>query len=95
MESSLRRARDAVQTARELTDDATTREQLDSIDRALEDLSGTDVLDDDTEEGARLEEVERQLVTLGDDTDNPARQQIGRARDHIDAFRRTEARDWE
>jgi hypothetical protein len=94
MESRLRRARDAVQAAGEVTDDSTARAQLTSIDEALKSLSGTDVLDD-AEEGTRLESIERQLVTLGNDVGDPARQHIETARDHIDTFRRSEARDWE
>lgn len=50
---------------------------------------------DDTELGDRLEEIERQLAQLGDDAEGEAADRIAAARDHLDAFRRATARDWE
>ena len=95
MQPRLRRARESVQSAIELTDDSTIHDQLQSIDTALGNLSGSETLDDDAEEGERLEEVERQLVELGNDADGLAGEHVETARDHLDAFRRTTARDWE
>lgn len=94
MESRLTRARDAVDSAARLTDDSTVHEQLTSIETGLETLTGDDAPDDAAVEGERLEELERQLVTLGDEVDGLAAQQIETARDLIDTFRRTEAQDW-
>jgi len=95
MQPRLRRARESVRSAIELTDDSTIHDQLQSIDDALEGLSGPETLDDDAEEGDRLEAVERQLVELGNDADGLAGEHIETARDNLDAFRRTSARDWE
>lgn len=95
MEDRLASARDAVEKASELTDDSNVREQLDSIERGLDSLSGEAAPDDDAEEGDRLEEVERQLVELGDETDDLAAEHVQTARDRIDEFRRDRARDWE
>lgn len=104
MEETLAEARDAVEAATELTDDATAREQLHSIREGLDALSGEQEPDDaysQAEEpdsaatrGDRLEELERQLVELGDDVDGLAVKQIETARDRIDAFRRERAQDW-
>jgi len=95
MEPSLARARDAVQAASELTDDSTVHEQLTSIDRGLETLSGPDAPPEADTEGDRLEEIERQLVQLGDDADGLALEHIETARDQVDAFRREYAPEWE
>lgn len=95
MQPRLRQAREAVESASQLTDDATVHEQLNSIDRALGDLSGKEALDDSTEEGDRLEDIERQLVELGNGADGLAKQHIETARDHLDEFRRVRAPDWE
>jgi len=95
MVSRLAIARDAVQTAGERTEDETVHEQLQSIDQALEGLSGEATVDDDTEEGDRLEELEHQLVKLGNHTDGAVEQQLSVARDNIDRFRQERAPDWE
>lgn len=95
MESDLRRARDAVRSASELTDDAAVHEQLDSIDAAIETLASDERPADDAVTGDRLEEVERQLVELGEDADGAVLRRVETARDHLDAFRRTSAQDWE
>lgn len=95
MEPRLRRAREAVESASNATEDATIHEQLESIDVALADLSGSATLDDDAEEGDRLEEIERQLVELGNDADGPAKRHIETARDLLDEFRRVRAQDWD
>lgn len=95
MEPSLARARDAVQSASQLTDDSHLREQLDSIDRGLETLVGEDAPADLETEGDRLEEIERQLVELGDHADELTLEHVEVARDHVDAFRREYAPEWE
>jgi hypothetical protein len=95
MDPSLEQARDAVQSARELTDDPTAREQLDSIDDGLGTLTGDDAPSDPGTEGERLEELEHQLRDLGDDVDDLSHQHLESARDHIDAYRREYAQDWE
>lgn len=95
MVSRLAIARDAIQTASERTDDPTVHEQLQSIDEALAGLSGESTLSDDIEEGDRLEQLEHQLVKLGDHTDGFVRQQLSVARDNLDMFRQERAPDWE
>ena len=95
MVSRLAIARDAVQSASERTDDATVQEQLHSIDRALAGLSGEETIDDDVEEGDRLEQLEHQLVKLGDDTDGVVQRQLAVARDNLDRFRQEHAPDWD
>lgn len=95
MVSRLAIARDAVQTASEHTDDATVHEQLQSIDQALERVSGESALDDDTAEGDRLEALEHQLVKLGNHTDGLVERQLSVARDNLDRFRQERAPNWE
>jgi len=95
MVSRLAIARDAVQTASQHTDDETVHEQLQSIDRALDGLSGEATLDDARQEGDRLEQLEHQLVKLGDRTDGLVTQQLSVARDNLDRFRQERAPDWE
>lgn len=51
--------------------------------------------DDDSQLGERIEQVERQLAELGDDAEGRTAEHIANARDHLDAFRRARARDWE
>lgn len=95
MVASISIARDAIQSADERTDDATVHEQLQSIDLALEQLSGATAPADDTAEGARLEEVETQIVKLGNQTDGAVHQHLEVARDNLDRFRQEHAQDWE
>lgn len=95
MEPSLTSAREAVQSASELADDSEVHEQLDSIDEGLATLTGGDAPAAEDVEGDRLEEIERQLVQLADDADGLALEHIQAARDHIDAFRREYAPEWE
>ncbi|MFC6758203.1 MULTISPECIES: DUF7553 family protein [Haloarcula] len=95
MASRLAIARDAVQTASERTDDPTVHEQCQSIVQALSGLAGEETLDDDVREGDRLEQLEHQLVKLGDQTDGVVQRQLSVARDNIDRFRQERAPDWE
>jgi hypothetical protein len=95
MVSSLAIARDAIQTASDHTDDATVHEQLQSIDEALDGLSGGDTLEDDAEEGKRLEALEHQLVKLGNHTDGRAQRHLEVARDNVDRYRQSAAPNWE
>lgn len=86
-------ARRDVATASDETDDATVREQLHSVDEALATVSDGP---DDATEGERLEAIEAKLVGLGDEvTEESVHRRIESARDHVDAFRRDEAPDWE
>jgi len=95
MASSLRFAREAIQSASEHTDDATIHEQLVHIDSALAELSGEDAPDDDKKLGARLKELERQVVELGNHSDGIVEQRLQAARKHIDEFRQRHAQNWE
>lgn len=95
MEPSLRAAGDAVRSASELTDDATIHEQLSSIDEGLATLTGADAPEDVVTEGDRLEEVERQFVQIGNDTEGVVEEHLQVAPDHIDAFRREYAPEWD
>lgn len=93
MDRRLAEARDELNAARESTDDATAEEQLASIREALKTLD-----EDSVEEGAmgdRLEEMERQLTTLGNDLENLPTSHLQAARDHLDAYRREAAPEWE
>jgi len=95
MESSLPLARDAIQSARNHTDDQTVREQLASIDEALAGMTSENRLEADSVEGARLEELERQVVELANDADGVTEAQLEMARDRLDGFRRRYAQNWE
>jgi hypothetical protein len=95
MVSSISIARDAIQSASDRTDDGSIHEQLQSIDEALEHLSGEETLDDETEEGERLEQIEEQLVKLGNHTDGAVHQHLEVARDSLDRYRQTDAKNWE
>lgn len=95
MEPALRRARDAVRAASAHTDDSAVHEQLASIEAAIETLSGDESPADDAVTGDRLEEIERQLVELGEDADGAALRHVETARDQLDAYRRADAQDWE
>lgn len=111
MTDRLQRAREAVQRAAELTDDATVQEQLHSVDEGLEEMthsSEEDVSDTDREEeggavktegdvprGDELQQVEAKLAGLGDEAEGRARSLIRDARDQLDGYRRAYTRDWE
>lgn len=104
MVDRLTSARDSVQRASDMTDDATVREQLHSVDRGLMELTESS----ETAEGARdgvsteadvprgvdLEEIEEKLVDLIDATDGVAREHVQDARDAVDDYRQTYTRDW-
>ncbi|WP_135366508.1 DUF7553 family protein [Halosimplex halophilum] len=101
MHDRLARARDAVDEAREITDDATAMEQLASVRQGIErvdDALADDAADEgevaDPEAGDRLESIERQLGTLADDVDDLTVSHLSTARDQLDAFRRESAADW-
>jgi molecular chaperone GrpE (heat shock protein) len=83
-----------VQSASERTEDPTVKEQLSSIEQGLAQLSGDAELEDDQEEGERLQEIERQLTQLGDHTDGTIREKLKLARTEIDEFRQEHAQDW-
>lgn len=91
--SHLEKARDEIQEARELTDDATARNQFDSLREGLETVDAEDELPD-PERGDRLESIERELADIGDEIEEIPRKHAEAARDHLDAFRRESAPDW-
>jgi len=93
MDQRLDDARDAVDSARTTTDDSTAREQLGSIREGLETVA--DEPTDDERTGDRLEEIERQLVELGNNVEELTASHIHTARDKIDAYRREAAPEWE
>ena len=95
MADELANARVAVQRASEDSDNATVREQLDSIDRGLMELSESESTLDNEPHGDRLEEVEEKIVGLMDETDGSAHTRLGDARDSIDANRRRYTREWD
>lgn len=110
MTDRLERAREDVQRASDLTDDDSVREQLQSIDVGLkemthsqsEDVSDTDRSEEDgdvTTEGDvpggdELQQVEAKLAALADEADGRPRELIRDARDQLDAYRRAVTRDW-
>ncbi|WP_123538548.1 DUF7553 family protein [Halosimplex salinum] len=93
MDRRLAEARDAVDSAKRLTDDSNAEEQLASIRLGLESVDDEQL--DETEVGDRLEELERQIVTLGNDVEDLARSHLETARDQIDAYRRESAPEWD
>ena len=110
MTDQLERAREDVQRAADVTDDATVQKQLHAIDEGLEEMthsSGEDVSSTDSQEeggavktegdvprGDELQQVEAKLAALGDDAEGRTRELIRDARDRLDGYRRTVTRDW-
>lgn len=99
MAEELSEAREAIQRASEVADDATVREQLDSIDEGLMEMTehpgdGPAKTAGDVPHGENLEEVEEKIVDLASRTGEPTRSHLEDARDGIDAYRRTFTRDW-
>lgn len=95
MSRHLAAAREAVQSAADIADDSTVHEQLESIDSGLEALSSEDAPGDATEQGDRLEQLEAKITGLADETDGETLAYLETARDHVDAYRREYAPDWE
>ncbi len=95
MPRHLAAAREAVQSAADIAGDSTVHEQLESIDRGLDALSGEDAPDDDVDQGDRLEQLEAKIAGLADETDGETLAHLETARDHVDAYRREYAPDWE
>lgn len=101
MADDLSRARDAVRRAADAADAAEVREQLRSIDEGLMELTESSTEEGspaktagDVPDGERLERIEETLVGLASRTDGRTREALEDARDHVDAYRRTHARDW-
>lgn len=110
MAERLERAREDVQHAADVTDDAVVHKQLLSIDEGLEemthsakeDVSPTDRREEggavktegDVPHGEKLEQLEAKLAGLSDDADGQAREFIQAARDRLDDYRRAVTRDW-
>jgi len=101
MAEELAEARDAVQRASETVDDASIREQLQSIDEGLMELTESKSSADsaaktesDVPHGDDLEQVEQKVVGLASRTDAETRSYLEDARDSIDAYRVRYTRDW-
>jgi hypothetical protein len=101
MADRLASAREAVRRASDVSDDSTVREQLRSIDQGLREMteaSETTTDDVSTEgdvpHGEELRTVEEKIVGLADRADDEARAHLEDARDAIDDYRRSYARDW-
>lgn len=99
MAEELSAARDAIQRASGTVDDATIREQLDSIDEGLMEMTvdaeGTPAkTEGDVPHGENLKEVEEKVVGLASRTEEPTRSYLEDARDSIDAYRRKFTREW-
>lgn len=89
-------ARHSIQRASETTDNAAVREQLESLDEGLMELTeeGKTQESDPTIEVDRLTPIEQKLVGLLDKTSGATETQIEEARDAIDVFRQ-EHTDWD
>lgn len=89
-------ARQSIQRASETTDNAAVREQLDSLDEGLMELTDeqTTQESDPTSEVDRLTPIEEKLVGLLETTSGATETQIEEARDAIDIFRQ-EHTEWE
>lgn len=89
-------ARQSIQRASETTDNAAVREQLDSLDEGLMELTEEDKTQDSdpASEVDRLASIEEKLVGLLDETSGATETQIEEARDAIDIFRQ-EHTEWE
>ena len=95
MVDRLARASAAVRRGSEVTDDATVREQLRSIEEGLHELTEADETADDgvstrasVPNEDELEAVEEKLVDLSDEAEGTTRRHLETARDAIDAYRR-------
>lgn len=89
-------ARQSIQQASETTDKSDVREQLNSLDEGLMELTEEEKTQDTDPaiETERLEQMEAKLAGLLDATDGATTTQIEEARDAIDIFRQ-EHTDWE
>ncbi len=89
-------ARRSIQRASETTDNAAVREQLNSLDEGLMELTEEDKTQDSdpASETDRLTSIEEKLVGLLDETSGATETQIEEARDAIDIFRQ-EHTEWE
>lgn len=89
-------ARQSIQQASETTDESNVREQLNSLDEGLMELTEEEKTQDSDPaiETDRLEQMEEKLAGLLDTTDGATTTQIEEARDAIDIFRQ-EHTDWE
>ena len=93
MVDRIEEARRRVTTASDVTDDRTIRDQLQSVDAGLD---GIEDVPDGRQRGERLEEIESKLTGLGDEaSDDAVVEHLEDARDHIDAYRRDRAQNWE
>ena len=104
------RAREAVQRAADVSDDAVVREQLQSIDEGLAEMThsasedvgesdragepATASTEGDVPHGDELQQVEAKLASLADEADGRVRRLIQGARDELDGYRREVTRDW-
>lgn len=92
MVNRIEEARRLVDAAATESDEAAVREQLQSVSVGL---ATVDEEPADATQGDRFEELEAKLVGLGDEVaDEAVRRRVQNARDHIDAYRRSDAQDW-
>ena len=110
MTDHIERAREAVRRAADVCDDATVREQLQSVDEGLAEMThsasedsgesdragdpATASTEGDVPRGDELQQVEAKLAALGDEADGRTRRLIQAARDELDGYRREVTRDW-
>lgn len=110
MTDRIERAREAVQRAADVSDDPAVREQLQSIDEGLAEMThsasedpdeaggagepGTVSTEGDVPRGDQLQQVEAKLAALGDVAEGRVRRLIQGARDELDGYRREVTRDW-
>lgn len=89
MTDQLSAARNSIQQASETTDNANVREQLDSLDEGLMELTEEQKTQDSdpTVEVDRLTPIEEKLVGLFEKTSGATETHISEARDAIDHFR--------
>lgn len=90
MADLIERTHTAISRASDTTDDETVRKKLRSIDEGLRRLAT-----DGQPDGDRLEELEKNITRLLDETDNDTKEWIQVARDRLDEYRRTYTREWD
>lgn len=107
LHDQLEAARKAVRRASDNADERDVQNQLKSIDEGLGELDNEKETQpsepgeqktrqtDPAEEGDRLQEVEKKLAGLLDQTDGAAQTEIEEARDAIDTYRQEHTQDWE
>lgn len=82
-------AREAVQRASDTTEKTDVRDQLQSIDEGMADLTDTDDPEEFSEsiETDRVEQIEEKIDGLVEETDDETGRELEEARDAIEVFR--------